>query len=194
MTTVDIPVNDRKSPPKLLFPDRCVNCGKPKERCLPVKLSTGVQKRGQMVHLEMEVPLCKECLAKENKIGNLTWIPFFVTGLLVCVIVFVPVWLVAPVGIGQASLFPYVLGAFIGVLAGIAAGSLVEFGLKLMFAPAYGRLLTKRPLTVVSVFSDSEDLIGLSARFAGNKEILKLNFENDEIAHEFIALNPQENG
>jgi hypothetical protein len=87
-----------------------------------------------------------------------------------------------------------VLGAFIGMLAGIAAGSLVEFGLKLILAPAYGRLLTNCPLTVVSVFSGSEDLIGLSARFAGNKEILKLNFENDEIAHEFIALNPQENG
>ena len=121
------------------------------------------------------------------------WIPFYIVGLLVCEIVFVPVWLLAPVGIGQNYLFPYVLGASVGMLAGIAAGSLVEFGLKLMHAPTYGKLLTIRPLTVVSVLSDSEDLIVHSARFASNKEILKLTFENNETAGEFIALNPQEN-
>lgn len=164
------------------------------ERRLPLKLSTGAQKRGQMVQLEMDVPLCSECLAKENKIGNITWIPFFIVSLLVCAIVFVPVWLLAPEGgVGQNYQFPYVLGAFVGMLAGIAAASLVEFGLKMMLAPVYGKLLTKRPLTVVSVFSDSDDLIGLSAWFTEKKEKLRLTFENDETAREFIALNPQEN-
>ena len=84
------------------------------------------------------------------------------------------------------------LGAFVGMIAGILIGTLVEFGLKMILAPVYGRLLLKRPLTVISVFTDSDDLIGLSIRFANQKKTLKLMFENDELAREFIALNPQE--
>jgi len=65
--------------------------------------------------------------------------------------------------------FPYVLGAFVGMIAGILVGTLVEFVLKMLLAPNYGRLLVKRPLTVFSVFNDSEDLIALSLRFGENK-------------------------
>ena len=193
MMTVEIPIKDPKRPPKLLFPDRCVNCGKPKAKTLPVKLSTGAQKRGQMVQLEMDVPLCEDCSAKENTIGNVTWIPFFVAGLLTFVLVFIPVWLITPEGPTlQTFEFPYVLAAFVGMIAGILVGTLVEFVLKIMLAPAYGKLLLKRPLTVFSIFNDSEDLIGLSIRLGAEKKILNMNFENDELAREFIALNPQE--
>lgn len=193
MITVDIPINDPKKPPKLMFPDRCVNCGKPKAKTMPVKLNTGAQKRGQMIQLALDVPLCSECAAKENRIGNVTWIPFFVIGLLTCGIVFVPVWLISPEGTTpQTSDFPYVFGAFIGMIAGVLVGTLVEFVLKMVFAPAYGKLLLKRPLTVLSVLSDSEDLVGLSTRFIDGKKTLKIIFENDEIAREFISLNLQE--
>ncbi len=191
MLTFDIPVKDPKNPPRLSFPDRCVNCGKPKVRTCPVKLSTGAQKSGQMIQLEFGVPMCAECSVKENKIGNVTWIPFFVVGMLTCVVVFVPVWLVAPEGTNPNTyLFPYVLGAFAGMVAGMIAGSLVEFGLKLLLLPLYGKLLLKRPLTVASILKDSENLIGFSARFADQKRILKVTFENDEIAREFATLNP----
>jgi hypothetical protein len=88
--------------------------------------------------------------------------------------------------------YPYVLGAFVGMIAGMIVGTLVEFGLKLLLAPAYGKLLLKRPLTILSVFNDAENLIGFSTRFADSRKILKLTFENDEIAREFIAMNPQE--
>ena len=146
MITVDIPIKDAKKPPALTFPDRCVHCGNPKSRTIPVKLSTGAQKRGQMIQLEMDVPLCDECSTKENRIGNVTWIPFFIVGLLTCGLVFVPVWLLSPEGTTpQTYAFPYVLGAFVGMIAGILVGTLVEFGLKMVFAPAYGPLLWKRP-------------------------------------------------
>jgi hypothetical protein len=146
-----------------------------------------------MVQLEFGVPMCADCVAKENRIGNVTWLPFFIVGLLVCAVVFVPVWLFSPEGtMPQTYALPYVLGAFVGMIAGIAVGTLVEFGLKLLLAPAYGKLLLKRPLTVFLVLNDAENLIGLSTRFADNKKILKLTFENDEIAREFLALNPQE--
>jgi hypothetical protein len=193
--TVDIPIKNPKKPPKLVFPDRCANCGKPKVKTWPVRLNTGAQKSGQMIQVSFDVPLCSDCSIKENKIGNVTWIPFFIVGLLVCVIVFVPVWLLSPEGtMPQTYAFPYVLGAFVGMMAGMIAGTLVEFILKMSFASTYGKLLLKRPLTIISVFNDSEDVIGLSTRFADNKKVLKISFENDEIAREFVALNPQENG
>ncbi|MFT3895581.1 MAG: hypothetical protein QM730_28500 [Anaerolineales bacterium] len=158
-----------------------------------MKLNTGAQKKGQMIQLELDVPMCAECVSKENKIGNVTWIPFFVVGLLTCAVVFVPVWLLSPEGTTpQTYAFPYVLGAFAGMVGGIFVGSLVEFGLKLLLAPAYGQLLLKRPLTVVSVLNNSESLIGFSVKFADQKKVLKLTFENEEIGREFSALNPQE--
>lgn len=193
MITVDIPIKDPKKPPRLTFPDRCVNCGKPKARTWSLKLSTGAQVRGQMVQMELDVPMCADCSIKENRISNVTWLPFFITGLLACVVVFIPVWLVSPEGSNpNTAMFPYVLGAFSGMIAGIIVGTLVEFGLKLLLAPAYGKLLLKRPLTVFAVFADSEDLIGFSTRFAENRKLLKMTFENDEFAREFVALNPQE--
>lgn len=193
MVTVDIPIADPRKPPKLNFPDRCVNCGKPKARTWSLPFNTGAQKRGQMVQLELDVPLCAECVAKENRIGNVTWIPFFLVGLLVCAVVFVPVWLISPEGPSlQTAELPYVLGAAAGLVAGIIIGTLVEFGLKLMLAPMYGKLLLQRPLTIFSVLGNSENLIGISARLAEHRKVLKITFENDEIAREFSALNPQE--
>ena len=160
-----------------------------------MKLNTGAQKRGQMVQVEMDVPFCAECAAKEDRIANVTWLPFFIVGLLACVLVFIPVWLLTPEGpTPQTYEFPYVLGAFVGMIAGLVVGTLVEFLLKMLFAPAYGKLLLKRPLTIFSVFQDSEDFIGLSTRFTDKKKNLRITFENDEIATEFIALNPQETG
>jgi len=39
------------------------------------------------------------------------------------------------------------------------------------------------------LFNDSENVLGLLAKFADNKRSLKLTFENDEIAREFEKLN-----
>ena len=194
MISVDVPIKDPKKPPKLNFPDRCVHCGKSKARTLPIKLNAGAQtKSGQMIQLAFDVPLCAECTLKENKLGNVTWIPFFIAGLLSCIVVFIPVWLMSPEGTtAQTYALPYVLGAFVGMIAGMIVGTLVEFILKMVFAPAYGTLLLTRPLTIFSVFNDSEDLIGLSTRFTNGRKTLTMMFENDDIAREFIALNPQE--
>ena len=194
MLIVELLIKDPRKPPKLSFPDRCVNCGKPQTRIWPVKLNTGAQKRGQMVQLAFEVPMCAECSAKENKIGNVTWIPFFIVGIVVCIIAFVPAWLLSPEGTTpQTYALPYVVGAFVGLIAGIMVGTLVEYILRLSLVRSYGKLLRQRPLTIFSIFNDSEDLVGLSTCFADGKKKLKLIFENDEIAHEFSALNVQEN-
>jgi hypothetical protein len=39
----------------------------------------------------------------------------------------------------RAIAFPYVLGAFVGMIAGMLLGTLVEFILKVVLAPAHGR-------------------------------------------------------
>jgi thiamine transporter ThiT len=141
----------------------------------------------------MSMPLCAECAKKEDRIANVTWLLFLIVGLLACVIAFIPVWLISPEGTTtQTMAMPYVLGATAGLIAGAMVGTLVEFVLKLLLAPAYGQLLLKRPLTIVSIFNDSEQLIGLSAKFANERKNLTLMFENDDMAREFIALNPQE--
>jgi len=193
MLTVEIPIADKKKPPVLKFSERCVNCGKPKHVVMPMKLNMGVEKRGQGVLMDLPVPLCAECEKKERRITNVTLLPFLIAGLLVCVIVFIPVWLLTPDGETTQTLgFAPAVGALVGIIAGVIGGTIVEFVLKLMFAPVYGQLLLKRPLTVFSLFNDSEDVMGLSARFAKGKQSLKLIFENDEIAREFEKLNASE--
>ena len=190
MLTIEITIADKKKPPILKFPERCVHCGKPKQVVMPMKLNMGVQKRGQGVLMDFPVPLCAECEKKERRVTNVTLLPFFIAGLLVCAIVFIPVWLITPDGTTSQTLgFAPALGVFVGLIAGIIGGSVVEFVLKFMFAPAYGQLLLKRPLTVLSLFNDSEDVIGLSAKFTDNKKSLKLTFENNEIGKEFESLN-----
>jgi hypothetical protein len=193
MLTVAIPIKDKRKPPVLKFPERCMNCGKPKEMVLPLKLSMGVQVRQQMVMMDMPVPVCKACEQKERRIAMVTLVPFLIGGLLIGAIAFVPAWLIAPQGSTPQTLnFDLVFGGFVGLIAGLLGGTLVEFVLKFVFAPVFGQLLLKRPLTALSLFNDSEDVVGLSAKFTDGKKSLKLTFENDEIAREFTALNPQE--
>ena len=190
MITVEIPIADKKKPPVLKFPDRCVHCGKPKFKVLPLALQMGVKKRNKDVMMNLPVPLCEECDKKESKIVNVTLVPFLIAGFIVFVIVFIPVWLIVPDGnTPQTLAFAPTVAAFVGLVAGVIGGSAVEYVLKTLAAPYFGQSLLKRPLTIFGLLKDSEDAIGLSAKFTENKKSLKLAFENDEIGKEFESLN-----
>lgn len=190
MLTIEVPIKDAKNPPKLKFPDRCVNCGKPKRAVMPLKLNMGVEKRGRGVLMDFPVPLCEECEKKERRVTYVTLVPFVLAGFIVGVIAFIPALLIAPEGTTPDTLnFPFVFGGFVGIVVGAIGGTVVEFVLKLLFTPMYGQLLLKRPLTILSLFNDSEDVIGLSAKFTDKKKSLKVTFENDEIGKEFERLN-----
>lgn len=190
MHTVEIPIKDAKNPPKINFPDRCVNCGKPKHTVMPLQLNMGVEKRGQGVLMDFPVPLCAECEKKERRITYVTLVPFLIAGFILGVIAFIPAMLIAPAGTTQQTLnFPFVFGGFVGMVVGVIGGTIVEFILKLLLAPAYGQLLLKRPLTILSLFNDSEHVIGLSAKFTDKKRSLKVTFENDGVGKEFGRLN-----
>ena len=98
--------------------------------------------------------------------------------------------LIAPEGTSQQTLgFPFVFGGLVGMIVGAIGGTVFEFVLKLLLAPVYGQLLLKRPLTILGFFNDSENVIGLSARFTEEKKSLRIMFENDDVAREFERLN-----
>ena len=190
---VQIPISDLKKPPVLKFPERCVNCGKPREELLGLTLNMGVQSRDQQVTLQMKVPMCKACADKERSIAKVTLIPFLVVGFIFGAIAFVPAMLLSPEGTTPQTLnFPFVFGGFVGLIVGMIVGTLAEMIVKTLAIPFYGRLVTRRPLTLVSFFSETDELIGVSAKFLRENKLVQIEFENEEIASEFIKLNPLE--
>jgi hypothetical protein len=193
MISIEIPIKDKKNPPQLKFPDRCVNCGKPKETVMGITLQTGEQKRGQPVLMKLEVPMCTACADKERGIAKVTLVPFLIAGLLIGLVVFIPVVLIAPDGTSTQTLsMPWILGGAAGLIAGVIGGSLVEFLVKILAASFYGRLVTRRPLTLFALLTESDALIGLSAKFSRETGIVHLTFENEDIARDFKKLNPME--
>jgi len=153
----------------------------------------GAQVRNRPVILEMKVPMCKACADKERSIAKVTLIPFMVAGGIFGIIAFIPATLLAPEGTTPQTLaFPVVLGGFVGLVVGIIAGTVVEAIFKLLATPTYGKLVNRRPLTAVSLFSETDDLIGVSAKFLREKKLLQLEFENQAIAQEFKQLNSLE--
>jgi hypothetical protein len=190
---INIPIHDLKKPPALKFPDYCVNCGRPKETTLGISLNMGVQVKGQVVTMKLTVPMCNVCAEKERSIAKVTLIPFMIAGFIIGIIVFVPVALIAPEGtMPQTVGFPFVLGGFAGLIAGILGGSIVEFLVKILAVPFYGKLLARRPLTILGFLMESDQLIGISARFLREPKIVQLEFENEKTAREFTQLNPLE--
>ncbi|GAB4459025.1 MAG: hypothetical protein OHK0041_23670 [Anaerolineales bacterium] len=195
MFSVDIPIPDPQKPPAIQFPPRCVHCGKqPPAESLPLKMPMGVEKRGRQVTLDLKVPLCAEGAKLERGIAKVTLVPFLLGGLLTGLPAFVIVWLLTPENFlrstTRAAVFAdLVLGAFAGLMAGLVGGILIETAFKLLFAPLYGKMLIKRPLTMIEIFSDMENVVGFSAALAKDKKRLQLAFENEDVGREFQRLN-----
>lgn len=193
MIFIDIPIRDKKNPPVLEFPDRCINCEKSKETMMGITLQTGAQKRGQSVVMKLNIPMCNVCADKERGIAKVTLIPFLIAGVLSGLIVFVPVVLIVPEGNSTQTMgLPWVLGSAAGLIAGLIGGSLVEFFVRMLAVPFYGKLVTRRSLTIFGLFTESDELIGISAKFFREKNMLHLAFENDDIASEFKKINSLE--
>ncbi len=193
MVSIDIPIKDQKNPPALKFPDQCVNCRKAKETVMGITLQMGAQKRGQPVLMKLDVPMCTACADKERSVAKVTLVPFLIAGVLIGLVVFIPVVLIAPDGTSSQTLsMPWVIGGTAGLIAGVIGGSLVEFLVKILAAPFYGKLVMRRPLTVFALLTERDQLLGLSAKFSRETGIVHLMFENDDIAREFKKLNPME--
>lgn len=160
---------------------------------MKLSFDMGVQKRSQTVLMELVLPMCNDCAAKERRIASVTLVPFFVGGLIIGAIAFVPALLVAPEGTTPDTAgFPFVFGGGVGLIVGVIGGTVIEFFSRLLFSFSFGPSLTKRPLTIFEFFNDSEHILGLSGKLSRDKKSLHLEFENDDIAREFTQLNPQE--
>ena len=191
---VQISIPELKRPPVLKFPERCANCGNAKDEMLGLSLNMGEQYRGKPVVLQMKVPMCKACADKERGIGKVTYIPFLVVGFVFGAVAFVPAMLVAPQGVDAQTVgFPLVVGGFAGLIVGSIAGTIAEIIVKSLSIPVYGKLVTRRPLTVFALFSETDELLGVTARFLREKKLVQLEFENEVIAREFLKLNQLEN-
>lgn len=190
---IQIPIPDLKKPPVLKFPERCVNCGKPNEEMLGMSLNMGVQHRNKPVTMDLKVPMCKACADKERSIAKVTIVPFLVAGLLFGAIAFVPVMLVSPQGSDPSTVnAPFILGGLAGLIVGCITGTLAEIVIKSLAIPFYGKLVTRRPLTIFSFLTETDNLLGVSAKFLRDKKLVQLEFENEEIAREFVKLNQLE--
>lgn len=188
--TTSIPIPDLKNPPILQLPNRCVNCGKSKEEILSLSFDMGVQKKSQQVLMKISVPMCKSCAEKERSIAKVTLIPFLIGGFIFGAIAFIPAFIFSPEGTTPQTLgFPFAFGGFIGLIVGIIFGTIIEAIVKTISIPIYGKLVTKRPLTIFSFFANTDDLIGISAKFIKDKKLIELQFENGEIENEFKTLN-----
>ena len=75
------------------------------------------------------------------------------------------------------------------LLGGIGGATLFEIILRVLTIPYFGKLLTDRPLTLVSVLRDFHDVPGLRAQVTSDKKTLTLTFEHEERAREFAMLN-----
>jgi len=193
MNIIEIPVKDPKNPPNIEFPKRCVSCGLAKETTLGLSLDMGVQKRDTAVVMKMTVPMCNSCAEKERRVAMVTLVPFLIAGFLVGIVVFVPVTLIAPEGTTPQTLsFPYVLGGFVGLIAGIIGGTVVEFIVKILAAPFFGKLMIYRPLTILGFLSNTDELVGVSAKYIKGEKIARFVIENDAVAREFVKLNVYE--
>lgn len=188
-----LPIPDLKKPPVVKFPERCVNCGKPKEETLGMSLNMGVQNRNKPVTMDLKVPMCKACADKERSIAKVTLIPFLIIGFIFGAIAFVPAILIAPEGTTPQTIgFPFVFGGFVGLIVGIITGTIGEMLIKTLAVPFYGKLVTHRPLTILAFISETDDLLGVSAKFLREKKLVQLEFENEDIAREFAKLNQLE--
>lgn len=158
-----------------------------------MSLHMGVQHRNKPVTLDLKVPMCKACADRERSVAKVTLIPFFVAGLIFGAIAFVPAMLIAPEGpTPETAGFPFVFGGGVGLVVGMIAGTIAEVIVKSLAVPFYGKLITRRPLTMVSFLAETDELIGVSVKFLREKKLVQLEFENEEIAREFIQLNQSE--
>jgi|SRR5690606_27967967 len=193
---VQILIADLKNPPALKLPGRCVHCGKTKEETLALSFDMGVQRKNHPVEMKISVPMCKICADKERGIAKVTLVPFLIGALLFGIIAFIPATLMVPENPAPDNVntigFPFMVGGFVGLVVGIILGTIIEMIVKTMSIPVYGKLVTKRPLTIMSFFSNNDDLLGISGKFIKEKKIIQIEIENEEVANEFVKLNSLE--
>ncbi len=200
MQTLTIPIKSPRNPPKFIFPERCLKCGQSKAGTRGISIDVNPASSKKTTMLELEPPLCQECIQLENRLEWFSLLPFTISALLLAAISFLLLWLVilpilpvwdwlgiySRMDIGRYS---FILAGAGALLIALVGGTIVELGLRILALPYFGKLIITRPLTLFSMLSDSHDLLGLRAKWSASQRTLSLTFERDDMAAEFMNLN-----
>lgn len=196
--TLTVPIPNPKKPPKVIFPETCLHCGKPRTGTRGMTFTLAETSK-KSFDLELEPPLCSDCITLENRLEWFSLLPFTIVVFLLGALTFAVLWFfVLPnlalwnfLGMdwretGQAVFLLAGAGALLG---GVIGATLVEVILRILTKPYFGDLLTRRPLTLVSLLRDFQDVPGLRAQVTSDKKTLTLTFDHEERAKEFAVLN-----
>lgn len=196
--TLTVPIPNPKKPPKVIFPETCLHCGKPRTGTRGMTFTLAETSK-KSFDFELEPPLCSDCITLENRLEWFSLLPFTIVVFLLGALTFAVLWFfVLPnlalwnfLGMdwretGQAVFLLAGAGALLG---GVIGATLVEVILRILTKPYFGDLLTRRPLTLVSLLRDFQDVPGLRAQVTSDKKTLTLTFEHEERAKEFALLN-----
>jgi hypothetical protein len=196
--TLTVPIPNPKKPPKVVFPETCLHCGKPKAGTRGI-LFTLAENSKKTFDLDLEPPLCNDCITLENRLEWFSLLPFTIVGFLLGALTFLFLWLIVLPNLAlwdflgmdwrETNQAVWVLAGAGALLGGIGGATLVEVILRVLTKPYFGDLLTSRPLTLVSLLRDFHDVPGLRAQVTSDKKILTLTFEHEERAREFAMLN-----
>lgn len=193
--TFQIPIPPTGQSP-LVFPNRCVACGAPKQTESTLLINRLVVRDEQQVPVSLKYPIphCERCARSTKAVFLAGCIPFVLGVLLVGGLTFFAVAYGASVrGLdeyGQPNNFnSLVLGAAVGLVAGLIAGFLFEVAARVLLLPLFGQALFRAPLLAAQFFTDADYVAGLTARPDRAALFLQLTFANDETAGEFRSLN-----
>lgn len=199
MYTLTVPIKSARQLPKLVFPARCLKCGKLPTGTRKISFIMNENAKKKPVTLDVEPPLCQDCIRLENRLEWFSLLPFTISALLLAAAAFVLLVLFLPtrqmfdfLGIyddNQTGGMNILLAAAGGLLAGVVGGTVVELVLRLLAAPVFGKLILSRPPTILALTRDLHDVVGLRAHLTKDKKTLSLTFEREEMAREFAELN-----
>lgn len=196
--TLTVPIPNPRKPPKVVFGETCLHCGKPRAGTRGL-LFTLAENSKKSFDLDLEPPLCADCITLENRLEWFSLLPFVIVAFLLGALTFLLLWIIVLPNLGlwdflgmnwrETRQAVFVLAGAGALLGGIVGATLVEMILRVVTIPYFGDLLTSRPLTLVSVLRDFQDVPGLRAQVTSDKKILTLTFEHEERAMEFAMLN-----
>jgi hypothetical protein len=150
--------------------------------------------RQEQVSRTYQIPHCPRCARSTNALFLAGCIPFVLGLLLVGIATFV----VVAFGASALGLDDYgqprnnnslVLGAGVGLLAGLVVGFVFEVVARVVLLPLFGTALLRAPLLTTQIMSDADYVVGLSGKLDVTASFLQLTFANDDIAREFQSLN-----